>query len=213
MIALRCALIVCVCLSTLISSQRVAFTATTAVQAEADAHDHGEESQIEKLANTLGWRTDLAIWTAVVFLVTLIVLWKFAWGLITVGLQKREDSIAENIATAKNAAEEARRLTSEYEAKLASAADEVREMLEEARRDADATRQRIVNKAQEAASEEKSRALREIELAKNQALEKLLQESVNRAFELAGQIVGRDLKTEDHARLIKDTLENLPNQN
>ena len=155
----------------------------------------------------------LAIWTAVVFLVTLIVLWKFAWGLITVGLQKREDSIAENIATAKNAAEEARRLTSEYEAKLASAADEVREMLEEARRDADATRQRIVNEAQEAATEEKSRALREIELAKNQALEKLLQESVNRAFDLAGQIVGRDLKTEDHARLIKDTLENLPNQN
>ena len=50
-------------------------------------------------------------------------------------------------------------------------------------------------------------------MAKNQALEELLQESVNRAFDLAGQIVGRDLKTEDHARLIKDTLENLPNQN
>ena len=100
----------------------------------------------------------------------------------------------------------------DYEVKLSGAADEVRAMLDEARRDAEYTRQRIVNEAQDAANEEKQRALREIDLAKRQALEELWQESVDRAFDLAGQVVGRELDAKDHAKLIQESADKLPSQ-
>ena len=47
------------------------------------------------------WKSDLAIWTAVVFLVLLAILWKFAWGPIAEGLDKREQEIADQIAEAE----------------------------------------------------------------------------------------------------------------
>ena len=178
-----------------------------------DEYDLSHANAGSQLESPEEFKSDLAIWTLVIFGLLLLILMKFAWKPIIQGLDQREQSIAGSIDEAQRIKQDAQKILADYEQKLSAAADEVREMLEEARRDADSTHQRIVNEAQEAATEEKSRALREIELAKNQALEELLQESVNRAFDLAGQIVGRDLKTEDHARLIKDTLENLPNQN
>ncbi|MFP6614173.1 MAG: F0F1 ATP synthase subunit B [Pirellulales bacterium] len=203
MTALRCALMACVCLSVLMSSQRTALAAPAAGQAEADSHGHGEPSQIEKLAKTLGWRTDLAIWTAVVFLVTLAVLWKFAWGPIVAGLKKREDAIAQNIATAEGAAEEARKLTSEYEAKLAGAADEVRGIIEEARRDAEHTAQQIVEKAQQKTKEDGDRMLREVATAKDSALKEIADRGADLAVDLAAQIIRRELTASDHSRLIQ----------
>lgn len=163
-------------------------------------------------ANPLTINPDLALFTAAIFVVLLIVLSKFAWGPIVAALDSRERQIADNIDEAQRAADDAKQQMADYEVKLSEAADEVRAMLDEARRDAESTRQRIVNEAQDAANEEKQRALREIDLAKRQALEELWQESVDRAFDLAGQVVGRELDAKDHAKLIQESADKLPSQ-
>ncbi len=150
------------------------------------------------------FKYDLAIYTFVVFLLLLAVLWKFAWGPISDGLARREQAIADNIATAENAADQARKLTSEYEAKLAAAADEVRKIMDEARRDAEYTSQQIVDKAQAKAAEEKNRVLREVETAKEAALKEISDSAADLAVDLAGQIVRRELSPSDHTRLIKE---------
>jgi len=146
---------------------------------------------------------DLAICSAIVFLLTLLVLRKFAWGPIVTGLEKREQAIADNIATAENAADEARKLTAHYEEKLAGAADEVRAIIEEARRDAEHTGQQIVEKAHTKATEEGNRMLREVELAKDIALKEISDRATNLAVDLAGKIVQRELSPNDHAQLIQ----------
>ena len=156
---------------------------------------------------------DLAIVTGLVFLVLLAVLWKFAWGPIIDGLAKREKSVADCIAATQRSAEEAERQLSEYNAKLAGAANEVRQLLDQARRDADAHKQEILALAQQAAQDERHRAIREIAAAKNVALSQLAQSSVDAAFRLAEHVVRRSLNTEDHARLIKETLDQFPSQN
>ena len=149
---------------------------------------------------------DLAICTLIVFLLTLGVLRKFAWGPISTGLERREQAIADNIATAENAAEEARKLTAHYEEKLAGAADEVRAIIEEARRDAEHTGQQIVDKAQAKAAEEGQRLLREVEQAKQSALRAISDRGADLAISLAGKIVAKELKAEDHAALIRNDL-------
>ncbi len=149
---------------------------------------------------------DLAICTAIVFLLTLIILRKFAWGPISAGLEKREQSIADNIATAENAAEEARKLTAHYEAKLAGAADEVRAIIEEARRNAEHTGQQIVEKAQAKATEEGQRLIHEVEQAKRAALREISDRGADLAISLAGKIVAKELRPEDHTALIRNDL-------
>jgi F-type H+-transporting ATPase subunit b len=163
----------------------------------------GMAPSIASAADPLTVDPDLAVWTGVVFVVTLAVLWKFAWGPILAGLKKREDSIADNIATAENAADEARRLTSEYETKLAGAADEVRGILEEARRDAEHTAQQIKERAERDADEAGKRMLREVATAKGAALKEISDRGADLAVDLAAKIIRRELTATDHADLIQ----------
>jgi F-type H+-transporting ATPase subunit b len=156
---------------------------------------------------------DLAVFTAVIFLVLLVILWKFAWGPIIEGLQRREQAIADEIAAAEQSNQKAEQLLSEYESRLSSAADEVRALLDQGRRDADSQKQQIIAEAQEAARTEKERAVREIDSAKNEALSELAERSVDTAVDLAGRIVGKQLEAADHTRLIQDALEKFPSRN
>jgi F-type H+-transporting ATPase subunit b len=149
---------------------------------------------------------DLAIFTFIVFLLLVGVLWKFAWGPISHGLEKREHHIADQIAAAERANVEAKQMLSEYERKLASAQDEVRAIIDEARRDAAATQQEMVAQARADAAAEMDRAKREIQTAKDQALRELAETSANLAVELAGKIIRTQLDATKHAQLVTEAL-------
>ena len=71
----------------------------------------------------------------------------------------------------------------------------------------------IVGEAQKAAASEKDRAVREIVAAKNEALHELADKSVGTAVDLAGRIVGRQLKQSDHESLIVDALDKFSSNN
>jgi len=151
-------------------------------------------------------RKDLAIWSFAVFLGLLGLLTAFAWKPIMQGLEKREQGIADTIAATNAAHEEARRQLASYERRLAEAADEVRGMLEEARRDSEATRQTIIAEARKAAEEEQARAKREIGLAKDDALSTIAERAGELAVEVAGKFLRERLGTEDQARLVRDSI-------
>jgi len=174
--------------------------------AAASARDaHGGESAPAK-PNPLEWKTDLAIWTGVVFLVLLAVLWKFAWGPIVEGLQKREQGIANQIDEAEKSNAEAKRLLEEYQQILANSEEEIRRMLESGRHEAQRAGQALLDQAKEEARSEKERGIREIEAATSGALKELAEQSATMAVHLAGKIVGSELKTKDHARLVEQAV-------
>jgi F-type H+-transporting ATPase subunit b len=176
---------------------------------DAGHGDPGHGEGHEASTNPLTVDPDLAIFTGILFLILLAVLWKFAWGPIAEALDRREQGIAGQIEEARRNTEEAKRLLAEHQARLDGAADEVRGLLDQARREAETQKQQIVAEAQQAAQAEKDRAVREIGAAKNQALRDLAEKSVNTAVDLAGRIVRRQLKPEDHADLIRETLPQL----
>jgi F-type H+-transporting ATPase subunit b len=175
--------------------------------AQAAHEDPGFESTG---SDPLSIDPDLAIWTLVVFVILLLVLGKFAWRPILEALERREQTIANHIAEAERNHEEAKALLAEYERKLAGAANEVRELLEEARRDADHTKQAILAEAKRGAEAERDRALRDIEAATDQALKALAERSAELAVELAGKILQAKLTTADHARLIQEAMAKFP---
>jgi F-type H+-transporting ATPase subunit b len=168
-----------------------------------DAHGggHGEEA-----ANPLEIKSDLAIWTAVVFVVLLLVLGKFAWGPVVEGLDKREQYIAAQIAHAEQNNAEARRLLDEYQQKLSGAQGEVRAIIDQARHEAEQVGREMIEKARLEAKHELEKGVREIEQASAAALAELAQRSATLAVQLAGKIVGAKLQPADHAALIQQTV-------
>jgi F-type H+-transporting ATPase subunit b len=189
--------------------------------AHASAHEarHGEAAHAESShaeaghgeeTNPLATDPDLAIYTAIVFVILLLILGKFAWRPIAEGLDRREQTIAEQIEAANRTHQEAKNLLAEYEKRLAGAQDEVRAMLDEARRDAAHTSQELLAKANSEAEAIKNRALRDIEIAKGSALKELAESSGRLAIELAGRIVASELNPERHQRLIQEALERFP---
>ena len=151
-------------------------------------------------------RGDLAIWTFVVFLVLLGVLWKFAWGPIRDGLEKREQGIADQISGAEQSNRKAQELLDQYERKLTASKDEVRGILEAARRDAEQLGGEMLDKARQEAQAEQQRALDQIDAATANALKELARQSSDLAVELAGKILRAELKPEDHSRLIQQAV-------
>jgi F-type H+-transporting ATPase subunit b len=191
-----------------------ASSADDSSKAEAD---HGHASAHSSHLGTEGvstdpseFKRDLAIFTFVVFLLLLLILGKFAWGPISAGLEKREHGIAEHIASAQRSHEEGKRLLAEYERKLASAQDDVRAILDEARRDAAHTQQEILAQARADAVAEMDRAKHEVETARDQALKQLVETGANLAVELAGRILRAELTPDKHAQLINEAVAKFP---
>jgi F-type H+-transporting ATPase subunit b len=147
--------------------------------------------------------------TLVVFLALLGVLYVFAFPGILAGLRKREETIFAARDEAVRVQREAEELRAKLQAEFAAANDQIRAMMDEARRDADALKaaEREAGKAEAAA--ELGRARREIAAEKDAALQELRQESVKLAGLMASKAVRRTLTVEDHGRLLAESLDEL----
>jgi len=176
--------------------------------ASAEGHEaaEGHLGGPSKPAGPESFQTDLAIYSGIVFLLLLAILWKFAWAPIMAGLQKREQRIAESIAAAERANQEAKLLLGEYDRKLAGASEQVRLMMEEARKEAEQTKIEIVAEAKEAAKLEFERSKRDLQRATDQALKELSERATNLAVDLASKIVREKLNHQDHARLVQEAM-------
>lgn len=174
--------------------------------AHHDDTDLGHGNATAALHQPQEWRFDLSIFTFIVFLLLLAILTKFAWGPIAAALEQREETIARQIAEAKAAADKAAMHLKEYEARLAAATDEARQIVAQSRKDAELAKDKIVAEARDAAGKERDRAVAEIHVAKNQALDEIAQRSVQTAISLAGNIIRREVKPQEHEALIGDAV-------
>jgi F-type H+-transporting ATPase subunit b len=172
-------------------------------------HDRGHGDASAMIEDPSELKTDLAIYTFVVFLLLLAILGKFAWPKISVALLEREKRIEANIAAAEAKHEDAKRLLAEHEAKLASAAAEVKALLDEARRDAEGTKAEIIAEAQKAAKAERDRAVRDIEIAADHALKNMAETSANLAVDLAGKVIRESINPAKQQELVRTALARL----
>jgi len=178
-----------------------------------DPHDLSEGNATANLPSPADIRFDMSIYSALVFFLLLAILAKFAWGPISHGLEKREHGIEQKIAEAHNAAKMATEQLKAYEVRLAAATEEAGKIIGQARKDAEVAKDRIMAEAAQAAQRERDRAVSDITTAKNQALQEIAEKSVNTAIALAGNIIRREVRPEDHSALITDALNQFPNLN
>lgn len=181
--------------------------------------DHSPEGDLSHGNATAGllqaeeFKSDLALFTFVVFLLLLAILFKFAWKPIMDGLAKRENAIAENIEQAKKSAADAQAMLAQYESRLAAASAEAQQLLTESRKKGEQAMERLIAEGRDTAQKELARAQQEIRAAKEMALADLAQRSVNSAVALAGRLVKKEIGAHEHSQLIQEALDRFPSQN
>jgi F-type H+-transporting ATPase subunit b len=135
----------------------------------------------------------LLFWTMLAFLAVFFVLAKFAWPAIIKGLNERERSIADSLATAERVKAEMAQMKSENEALLASAREERAQLLKEAREAKD----KIINEAKEKAKEEANKIIVDAQAAiqtqKMAALTEVKNQVGNLVIEVAEKVLRKEL--------------------
>lgn len=134
----------------------------------------------------------LLLWTLVAFLVVFFILKKFAWPAIVGGLKKREETIAESLATAEKVKAEMSLMKSENEALLAKAREERAQLLKEARE----TKDKIINESKEQAKIEANKIITEAQAAINAQKMAALTEVKNQVGKLVLETTEKVLRRE-----------------
>jgi F-type H+-transporting ATPase subunit b len=154
-----------------------------------------------------------AIWTLILFIILLAVLYPTAWKQVLAGLKAREQRIRNDIAEAEAARAKAEATLKEYNAQLAKAEDRAREILGKATTDAENLATQIRQRAQKDSEETKDRATRDIEEAKNRALAEIYEQTASLATNVAEKILRRNLNPEDQRDLVAQSLDQLQSVN
>ncbi len=139
----------------------------------------------------------LLIWTLVAFLIVFFILAKFAWPAIIKGLNEREKTIADSLATAEKVKMEMAQLKSDNEALMRKAQEERALMLKEAKE----TKDRIINEAKEQAKTEANKIVIEaqaaIEQQKMAALTDVKNMVGNLVIEVSEKVLRRELSNKN----------------
>jgi F-type H+-transporting ATPase subunit b len=180
--------------------------------ASEEAHGHDDGGDVSAKLNPIKFDTDTALWTAVVFLILVAILGKFAFKPIVTALDQREQAVADNIAAAEKANHDAKELLGQYHQKLIDAQEEVKQLLDAGKKEAESAGLAILEKAKQAAESERVRATKEIEAATTGALQELAEKSATLATTLAGKIIKTKIDASAHKDLIDNAIQGFSRQ-
>lgn len=167
------------------------------------------ETDPVKTATAIPEQLIVSITTLVVFVLLVLILAKTAWGPILRGLKSREDKIAGDIAAAEQNRLKSEALLKEYDAKIAAAEAEIRNMMVQATADAEKISVALKARTQQEIEEMREKASREIEAEKERAIAEIHEEAVTLSTLLAEKILRRTITVDDQRALVKSTLEQI----
>jgi F-type H+-transporting ATPase subunit b len=148
----------------------------------------------------------LMIWTIVAFAITLWILKRYAFGPVQKLIDDRRERIRQSIDEADRAREEARSLLEEHRALVGRAKGQAEEILAEARKVADAQRERLRGEIEEDRQRRLEETQRQIEQATAQALGEIRREVASLSLLAAEKITKKTLTDADQQRLIDEAL-------
>ena len=148
----------------------------------------------------------LMIWTLVAFAITLIVLKRYAFGPVQAYIDQRRERIRQAIEEADRARDEARSLLEEHRALIGQAKSEAEGILADARRVADAQRERLRAEIDEDRQRRLEETQRQIDQATQQALGEIRREVAALSMLAAEKITRKSLTDADQQRLIDEAL-------
>ncbi|MHC5179361.1 MAG: F0F1 ATP synthase subunit B [Planctomycetota bacterium] len=152
------------------------------------------------------------IWTLVWFGVLLVVLKKFAWKPMLAGLTSRTEHIEKQISDAEKTRSEAKKVLEEYNAKLADADRQGRDIISTRTKEAEKQAKEVHQKTQEELEEKKVRAEADLDRERIEAADELWDQTGDIIRKLGQEVFGKTLDGDDNQKLIDEAIARLKEQ-
>lgn len=150
--------------------------------------------------------TGLTLWTIVTFLFLLIILkWK-AWGPLMNTLDAREKQIEASLSKAEKVSAQAEEQALKNEEVLNLARKEAQEIVSKAKDAGDKLKNKLLEEGKSQCEADIEKAKEQIEREKEKAISELKEQVINLSILAAEKIINKSLDSNDHAKIIDDTI-------
>lgn len=161
---------------------------------------------MEEVLKIINPMTSTVFWSIIVFIILIVVLWKFVLKPVNNMLTKRQDEVRNAIDSAEKQKEEAQQYIEDQKKELDAARTEARQIIEESKTAAKKIKDEIEEKANEKSKIILDSALEEIKAERERSVAAVKNQIVDIAMEATEKIIGKSLSEEEHKRLIEDSL-------
>lgn len=151
----------------------------------------------------------LIFWTALTFVLLLLLLGRFAWKPLLGALEAREKGIKDTIDQAASDREEARKLLAQHQELLQQARRERAEAVEAGRQDAERLKTEILDEAKRQRETILKQSEAQIDAGLRQARLELRTVAADLAIQAAGKLLSKNLDDPTQKRLVEDYLADL----
>jgi F-type H+-transporting ATPase subunit b len=151
----------------------------------------------------------LMFWTLVVFVALLAILKKFAWPALIGAVEAREKALEEQLAEAERNRAEAAKLLAQHEKLIAEGRAQAHTLLVEARSIAEKERALAMEKTRQEQEELLERARRDIAAERDRAVTELRREAVDLSLAAASKLIQTRLDSDTDRKLVQEYLAGL----
>jgi len=151
----------------------------------------------------------LMIWTLLLFVLSMIILWKLAFPRISEALDRRQHAIEDSIDTAEEIRRQADALLDEYRERLHEAREQAQEIIERARKSGEAHERESEAEAVARREQLMERTRREIEAETRRAITEIRREVADLTVTATERVTRKVLTEADQRRLVEETLSEL----
>ena len=162
--------------------------------------------QVQELVGIVPWNF---IATICNLFIQVYLIKRFLFKPVNEMLEKRRAKADAEIQDAVKAKEEAQAMKSEYEKNMQEARDKANEIVKTAQKTAAVQSEEIIREASSQVTAMKEKAEKDIAQERRKAVNEIKGEIGGMAVEIAGKVIERELKEEDHTKLINDFIENV----
>ena len=139
----------------------------------------------------------------VAFIILWIVLAKFGWPVFDKMLEKRANTIRDDLKNAEEARQESERVLAEYQQQLAEAKVQASKIVADAKKAGEDVKADITAKAQAEAAGMIEKAHAAIEAEKKAAIADLQGSVADLSINVAAKLIGNDLTDDEHRKMIE----------
>jgi F-type H+-transporting ATPase subunit b len=151
----------------------------------------------------------LMVWTLLLFVFSMIVLWRLAFPRITEALDRRQHAIEESIEHAERTRQEADKLLQEYRERLKESRQQAEDILARARKAAEAREHESLEEARARREQLLEQTRKDIEAETKRAIYEIRREVADLTVMATERVTRKMLTEEDQRRLVEETLSEL----
>jgi len=163
-------------------------------------------NNLEEVLNIINPMTSTVFWSVIVFILLIVVLWRFVLKPVNKVIVKRQEEIQDAVNIADKQRQEAQEFIEGQKLQLEAAKKEARQIIEDSKTAARTIKEEIEEKANEKSRTILDSALEEIRAERDRSVVAVKNQIVEIAMDATERIIGKSLSEEEHKKLIEESL-------